>query len=278
MCIRDSDNETPILLAVKNNDCNSVETLLKHKIDLSAKNKNKQSVFDIAFEKEYFEILKLLLHGADKITLGELRYDKIMQKAAIKDFYDIFEILSKYELDIDITEKNGITPLMKAAGNANLTTVKKLIELGADVSKKDNDGDNALYHAFARDKDAWVMFGDFGSNRKRAEIVNILISKGCDINNINNTGRNVLFGSAKWDRIDLLKLSIEKGLNANIQDDSGKTPLMVAVESENIEIISFLLGCGVDKNLVDVSGKSAMDYANKISGKEKSKEIKKLLQ
>lgn len=166
--IRNNDNETPILLAVENNDYNTVETLLKYKIDLSSLNKNKESVFDIALENEYFEIIKLLFRNSDK-KIG-LRYDKLMQNAAGKDYYEIFEILSGCELNIDMPEERGITPLMKAAGNANVTTVKKLIELGADVSKKDNDGDNALYHASAYDKDAWIVFGGSGSNGQRVEI------------------------------------------------------------------------------------------------------------
>jgi len=48
---------------------------------------------------------------------------------------------------IDIPDHNGITPLMVCAINGNLETLKIIINLGANLSLRDNNNNTAYDHA-----------------------------------------------------------------------------------------------------------------------------------
>ena len=62
--------------------------------------------------------------------------------------YDIIDSLSKHpNLDINIGDKNGHTPLFRAIEMKNYESVNKLINNGASIKQKDINGNNALSFA-----------------------------------------------------------------------------------------------------------------------------------
>ena len=57
---------------------------------------------------------------------------------------ECLDLLLKSGADVNMTNKNGLTPLMAAVADDQLKCVKLLIQAGADVKKRDNEDDTAL--------------------------------------------------------------------------------------------------------------------------------------
>ena len=78
---------------------------------------------------------------------------------------------------MNMTNKNGLTPLMAAVADDQFKCVKLLIQAGADVNKRDNEDDTALSIA-----------GQFA----HYNCLKVLLQAGAKINISNKTGRNAL--------------------------------------------------------------------------------------
>lgn len=68
--------------------------------------------------------------------------------------------------DPESANANGVTPLMRAAGDGSVDFVQVLLDLGADVNAKRNDGFNALALA--------AFFG-------HSQVVQLLLARGADV-------------------------------------------------------------------------------------------------
>ena len=98
----------------------------------------------------------------------------------------------------------------------NQETVKALIEAGADVNAKDEDG-NTPFH-FAKD----------------AEIARLLIDKGANVNAKNNKGETPLHFAKN---AEIAQLLIDKGADMNAKNNKGETPLYKAKNAEIAQLL-----------------------------------------
>ena len=68
--------------------------------------------------------------------------------AAVNGNNNIIEFLLENGADIEIKRNNGETLLIAASGyDDQLETVKLLVQRGADIQVKDNNGNTALFYA-----------------------------------------------------------------------------------------------------------------------------------
>ncbi len=182
------------------------------------------------------------------------------------------------------------TPLTVAAANADVPTVKVLLEK-ADINERDGLGNQPLYVAL---------------KKKREEIFNYLLERGADPNSSGTAGtiqnQTVLYVAVLNDNLDLIQKLLDKGADPGIADSGGAVPvseqiltsrpktdlikllldktkdvnkqetngstlLMYAAKSQKMpsdtqkEIIKMLLDKGADKSLKDKNGKTALDWA-----------------
>ena len=166
------------------------------------------------------------------------------------------KILLKYvnHIDLNIDDNYGNTVLMLACKNSNVRAVKNLLEYKIDLNLKNNNSDNVL------------------TLSKNYKIIKMLLKHDLNINDINNNGDTALMILCLEPYIQfqtkIIKLLLEKGAKVNIKNDQGYTALMFATYevdglSSKSEIIKLLMEYGADPNLKNKNGKNTLTLLKK---------------
>jgi len=122
------------------------------------------------------------------------------------------------------------TPLHHAVELDNVAIVQHLIECGADVNAKDNEGNTPL-HLAAQD-------GNIG-------IVKLLGNADINANNYND--QTPLHQAARCGNIDVVMYLVsKKWADIDAKDDDGRSPLHLAAQEGKIEIVKYLVSKGAD--------------------------------
>ncbi|KAI1377216.1 hypothetical protein F4677DRAFT_415636 [Hypoxylon crocopeplum] len=178
-----------------------VVELLKRGADVNAFTKNENfdagTALQGACEAGKAEIVSLLLdHNADPNLGGGTDAPPILA-AAMRGEEDILEHLvnAKAHLDVLGGSESPSTPLINAAAYMPQSSLKLLLEAGADINLPDNDGDTALIVAAYR--------GD-------EEAVSFLLDSGADIMHSNKDGLNALQIALVNENEECLKVLIDR--------------------------------------------------------------------
>ena len=155
--------------------------------------------------------------------------------------------LTKNILDKEVTYDNTITILLlDLIKKEDFKAVKLLIDMGADVNAKDENGRTALIYA---------------SRNSSSEILEYLIEKGADINAKDIFDKTALMYAASFNNLEVIKYLIEKGADINAKDNENKTALMNAASFNNLEVVEYFIEKGLDINAKDNKNKTALSYA-----------------
>jgi len=156
------------------------------------------------------------------------------------------------EVDIDVRDDDGQTPLMWAATkNRNPKVLEALIHAGADANARDSTGMTPLIAATAMNENPDTM---------RA-----LIRFGADVNAGDDTGTTPLMAAVLMPLADTeserVELLLEAGASPHARCIDGCTALMYAAWSNrDPRAIELLLRAGAEANAVDIHGRTARDY------------------
>lgn len=141
--------------------------------------------------------------------------------------------------------KRETTPLCYAAQKGEWEIVKWLIENGADIESKDEDGNTAL---------------SLATEYTHKAIVEFLIKAGADVTTKNKHGTGLLHHMAfKVKDKELINLIIEevKNIDAKKVDDlnnKGETPTIIAALKGNTEALEALLKAGASLDIANSNG------------------------
>ncbi len=147
------------------------------------------------------------------------------------------------------TNKDIVTALMIAVDYNRLSVIRLLLEQGADVNIRDDDGDTALVRAVN-----WKFF----------TTVRLLLEKDANPNVQDDLRKTPLMKAAAGGSLAITDLLIQNGANINAQDRYGETALIYAVHKNKPRIVTLLLYRGADPFLRERSfGLSALDWARR---------------
>jgi len=147
----------------------------------------------------------------------------------------------------------GETPLTWAVKhNKNPEVVDVLIQAGADLSAKDENGA--------------LLLSIVAGRSERREFLNVLIQAGADVNAKGSYGETPLMSAAKGTDHETMRILIQAGADVNAKDDYGSTVLMHAVRRGSYieEALDILIQAGADVNAKDDKGETALELAKRL--------------
>jgi ankyrin repeat protein len=214
--------------------------------DLKKFDKKGLSPIHIAAEEGEYQVVKALLIRGIPHDFQDNSGKTALHYAA--ECYDeravnVINILSEHQANLDARDNLGWTPLMNAAHHARLAVASRLLELGADVSAKNNQGQTVL-HLGCRN---FIIY----QYQQLTKLV------GMD-SNLPEKGYNQLINLS----IDVLKKLLIAGADINATDFEGESPIFNAISiSQNLVLIQFLVNNGAKINIVNLKGENPIVLA-----------------
>ncbi|WP_020005543.1 ankyrin repeat domain-containing protein [Brachyspira innocens] len=208
---------------------------------LLEKNKNKTGVA---------EMIELINEGSinaqskDEILIGNITHyanTTPLMIASSYGHYDIAKALIDNGALVNLRANDGFNALMEAVRTDNIEMAKLLINNNSDINIKNKDGKNMI-----------IIACENGNE----EMFNLLVENNADINEKSSWGASALIYASEKGNINIMQYLIDNGIDVNGKaDDNGDTPLLWAVTGENpYEASKLLIENGVDVNATNNSG------------------------
>ncbi|MBN2315392.1 MAG: ankyrin repeat domain-containing protein [Sedimentisphaerales bacterium] len=235
---------TPLIAAIKNGHKNVAELLIAKGADVNAKGRGEDTALHVT----------------------------AMNRSKMKDCTDIMRQLLDKGADIEARQRHGATPLACAAYDGNVETARFLIEHGANIEAKLNDGEaTPLLRAVSQGHVETVeLLIAKGANTKatskgetpihRAIIMNhrdmvkCLLPKGIE----ETLPINVV---AYLGELEKVKSFVENGIDVNSKDKCGFSPLHCAACGNQRHIVEFFIEENVEVNAKDNRGFASLHHA-----------------
>lgn len=165
MQLADKDTTTGVtlpMMAAKLGRIDILDILLSKAPDLTVTDSSGQTIFHYAAKCTSHAIMShLLTHAhANSCKIDEMALAVVDNElntpihiAAMNGTDLSIDLLARRGIEAALTKKNkkGLTPLLTACSFLNLTSVLKLVDMGADVQEVDSDGKNSFWHLYHPD-------------------------------------------------------------------------------------------------------------------------------
>ena len=247
-----TSKEQEFFNAIKENKYESqLKNLLRYKMNLNATN-----------EKGLTPLLYAIECNNERAVRVLLEYNDVNMEAKLPDDFADYPYINKNEGDS--FNIGGATPLMFAIFKNNPRIVKQLIDKGADVKARDNEGTSVFLYACG-----------FGNGN----IIRMLLVKDRTLVNDKTPNINVngLHYAASLNNLETINFLIKNvNMNINDRDLNGCTALYYAAYHGKKEAYNLLIKLGANKDIGDnygvkpeyilSGGSSAVDLGADING------------
>lgn len=171
--------------------------------------------------------------------------------------------LQKTGVDVNQTNKCGMTPLMYAAFGGHFMVAEELLKAGADVHKVDKYNQSPLY---------------FASEKGFSDLVELLARAGSDPNKSNVYGWFPLYWAVYNGNPTMVEVLLRAGADPNKKycssDGNNYCSLVyTCIVRNSLSVMSILLKAGADPNQLIAPGETALCFA---SGRNQVSMVKKL--
>ncbi len=242
---------TPLYNAVWRGHVSIVKFLISKGANLNATNFGiKQPALFKACANGSFELVKILVEAGADINIKDSEGTTPLYAVFGGDVSQIIPYLISKGADAnELIGQPGYSALHNACRQGYLNVVKALVDAGADINKKTTNVFTPLYIA---------------SEAYHSEIVNYLILKGANINEVNGSKHDTALHSAcSTGFFGIVKILVDSGADVNKKNADGVTPLcMASYKDSKANIVKYLLdnGANVDERNTSLE-KTALQYA-----------------
>lgn len=244
-----SSNDEAIFAAARGADHEVVQLLIGKgaPVNLHDAKNDGDTVLMTAAGGASVETIKLLVAAGADIKATNNENESALMKAVTLDHryspevrLPIIDFLLNGGSDLNGVDKSGRTPLLHAvvqymseAGGviSHPEVVKLLLDRGADVKLRDNEGNTALLLAIE-------------VRNESPDIVRLLLGHGVEINAQNSKGESALMVAAERRESEMVQLLIDRGADLSLKDVKDATALDFAVKQGRIDVARLLFAKG----------------------------------
>ncbi len=196
---------------------------------------------------------------------GNIEGDELIRKCRVRNFDKVKELVEK-GVDVNYKWHENFSVLHAACQGGNYNIIKLILDKGARVTLTDflasplntlcDYGITYLCYFEEYDDDVWNICGD-----RTLEIVDSLIEKGCDVNNVDAFGRTCLECLINKFQTNLSIELIKRGADVNIRRIDGKTNFYYVIYDYRYQpgyrdhwypkLLLSLINNGADVNIID---------------------------
>lgn len=265
--------EPRLIDAVKAGHHQSVRTLLHQPgNDVNAREVDGTTALHWAVRSNDLETVQLLLRAGADATAANRYGVTPLTLAAVNGSAPVIEALVKAGADANAALPEGETVLMTAARTGNVAAIRMLAAHGANVNAKETRfGETPLIWAAAQDHaDAVTALIELGAavNARSAltdypKVIGPLQTgdpqgcpggQGLQTNCLPRGGWTPVMYAARQGSIEALHVLISRGADVNVADSDGMTPLSIAIWNGHYDLAAVLLDKGADPNRADQYG------------------------
>lgn len=254
--VPDFNGETPLQLAIINEDYEEAEKMVKILIaagaDVNGVNRIGNTALDYAIFFRNYQVIRYL---------KSLDNNPSSRNPTENGLSQLIRAVTALEAKMDVSDESGLgyELLSSAAMGSSVELMKQLLKRGVDVDMKLQNGMTAL---------------DFAIKNSRFDMIQLLVENGANVNYSNAGFTPLKMACYKCDK-DIIEYLISKGADVNQLDLKGASPLMYTLQelqfsSEPIqvmkraEIVKFLLSKWPNVNTIDSDGKNVLNVQSNI--------------
>ncbi|MGI5071240.1 ankyrin repeat domain-containing protein [Treponema pectinovorum] len=270
--IVNSDGDTPLLVAVKNNSIDAAKTLIALKANIFAKDVNENSALQIALAKNdsWYDVMINQQTAALKDVNGENIVHYFVRTADEK----AIDYCIKNELPLSQKNNFGKNPVSICYENPQeITPIKiaaKLLQAGAEGER----GKFSYFEDAVRTRNTMIRFSDGQTPLHIATIlghtgvVSYLLNEKTYVRQTDLlqaqdiAGSTPLHEAVRYGRVEIAKLLLSSGAKVDALDAVGKTPFLLIIPRESqLEMYSALLSFNADVMQKDMYGDTVLHVA-----------------
>ena len=240
---------TPLMEASECGKVDSVDVLLQWSVSIdAAKPDTGETALMLASFKGNDGVVSLLCQKGASVDAKSKDGKTALFYAALGGQVETMKILLGKGAKIDSVDVMGLTPLWYTRIQSKSEALEFLVENGADLNHKAPDGRNILMQIEKDDRSAEAS-------------TKYLISKGADVNAVDNYGNSPLIIAARTQKQWIVKYLVEAGADIDFADKNGITALMISAYDDQVGTIKYLIRKGANLFLKSGRGMNALDYA-----------------
>ena len=208
----------------------------------------KQMFLHAAAEDGYIEIVRYLVSLPDvDVNQETVESCTALHRAVMHVEPDVVQVLIDAGADIDTKNNDGRSPLLSACAEGTFDTVKMLVRAGAEVRATDDEGVTCLHYA---------------ARRGRTETVRYLVSlPEVDVNHGDADNHTALHRAVVNVEPDVVQVLIDAGADINTQNNEGRSPLLSACASRALDVVEMLVEAGAGVRAKSDDGETCLILA-----------------
>jgi len=257
----DSDGTRPLHWAVRADELEIADLLLKAGADATAQNRLGLTALNLAATNGNGAMIrKLLDHGANANEV-EKSGETILMVATRSGNADAVRAILERGVNPNTTEPQlQTTALMMAAEAGYTDSVRALLEYKADINTRSRTGAAPARKMPCAGQTGCGSHGDgivrgglpdqgyrppipgdmnalmFAAREGNVDVARLLLDAGSDVNAVDKNDITPLFMAISNNRIPMARFLIDRGANINAKDWYGRTPLFAAIEMRNVDL------------------------------------------
>lgn len=189
------------------------------------------------FEKATENNLEYVKLHMTHLEMVDDKKKSLLHYAVTGSAKDVIDYLLNQDINVNLIDQYGETPLFDCARKGKVNIAKRLIDKFANVNIENNRGELPIHLASFK--------GDL-------EMIKLLIESGSMLNKKSNDDRLPLHYAIAGGRVNAIDFLVKQSnYHYNVRDTHGNTLLHHASKTSNVEMIDLLLKEGLDPNALN---------------------------